>query len=141
MRDLNLFHAILLKKYWDYFPQNVQVFLASSIRAKVVAAKSLHDEFKNIDSSITEMIESSLFSLEKAVETAIKQSKDMPKFYIPESMISREVTDTSLVSNNRKTLPTKRNKKYTLEELVSKITPENSHEATDWGDPVGEEAW
>ena len=28
-----------------------------------------------------------------------------------------------------------------LEELVSKITPENRHELVDWGPPVGREVW
>jgi antitoxin MazE len=32
-------------------------------------------------------------------------------------------------------------KEYSLEELVSKITPENRHGETDWGDPVGRETW
>ena len=29
----------------------------------------------------------------------------------------------------------------TLEELVARITPENRHAETDWGDPVGNELW
>jgi antitoxin component of MazEF toxin-antitoxin module len=29
--------------------------------------------------------------------------------------------------------------KYTLEELVDKITPENTHPETDWGPDVGKE--
>ncbi|MGC8644420.1 MAG: AbrB/MazE/SpoVT family DNA-binding domain-containing protein [Isosphaeraceae bacterium] len=32
-------------------------------------------------------------------------------------------------------------KEYTLEELVSRITPENTHEETDWGQALGREAW
>jgi antitoxin MazE len=32
-------------------------------------------------------------------------------------------------------------KRHTLEELVSGITPENRHQETDWGPPVGCEAW
>jgi antitoxin MazE len=32
-------------------------------------------------------------------------------------------------------------KKYTLEELVRGITPENRHAETDWGPPVGREIW
>jgi antitoxin MazE len=32
-------------------------------------------------------------------------------------------------------------KQYTLEELVSQITPENRHEETDWGEAVGGESW
>ena len=30
---------------------------------------------------------------------------------------------------------------YTLEELASKITPQNRHEETDWGAPRGKEVW
>ena len=29
----------------------------------------------------------------------------------------------------------------TLEELVSRITPQNRHEETDWGKPIGREIW
>jgi antitoxin MazE len=28
-----------------------------------------------------------------------------------------------------------------LSQLLSRITPENTHEATDWGEPVGKELW
>lgn len=31
--------------------------------------------------------------------------------------------------------------KPTLQQLIDGITPENCHPATDWGQPVGEEAW
>ena len=31
--------------------------------------------------------------------------------------------------------------KPTLQELLDGITPENSHPATNWGAPVGKEAW
>ncbi len=31
--------------------------------------------------------------------------------------------------------------RYTLEELVSQITPENRHGEIDWGPPVGNEVW
>lgn len=30
---------------------------------------------------------------------------------------------------------------YALDELVARITPENLHEETDWGEAVGREAW
>jgi len=30
---------------------------------------------------------------------------------------------------------------YSLEELVAKITPRNRHDESDWGTPVGDEAW
>lgn len=31
--------------------------------------------------------------------------------------------------------------RYTLDDLVSRITPRNRHRATNWGDAVGNEAW
>jgi antitoxin MazE len=29
----------------------------------------------------------------------------------------------------------------TLDELVERITPENRHDETDWGEPEGREVW
>jgi len=34
-----------------------------------------------------------------------------------------------------------RRHEYTLEELLAQIKPENIHGETDWGPPVGREAW
>jgi antitoxin MazE len=34
-----------------------------------------------------------------------------------------------------------RQHKYTLKELVSKVTPQNRHPETDWGRSVGKEIW
>jgi antitoxin MazE len=31
--------------------------------------------------------------------------------------------------------------KHTLKELVSKITPDNRHDETNWGTPAGRELW
>jgi antitoxin MazE len=35
----------------------------------------------------------------------------------------------------------KRRRRYSLEELIEGITPENYHSEVDWGPPVGNEAW
>lgn len=32
-------------------------------------------------------------------------------------------------------------KKYNLNELLEKVTPDNVHPETDWGGPIGKEAW
>jgi antitoxin MazE len=37
--------------------------------------------------------------------------------------------------------PKHRKRRYTLEELVAGITPENRHEEIEWGPPLGNEAW
>jgi antitoxin MazE len=47
--------------------------------------------------------------------------------------------EVSVVSGGLLIRPYK--KEHSLEELVAQITPENLHEETDWGPPVGREKW
>ena len=37
--------------------------------------------------------------------------------------------------------PVEKPTKYTLNELVKKITPQNKHTLVDWGKPQGKEIW
>lgn len=37
--------------------------------------------------------------------------------------------------------PVKRGKIYDLDQLLSKVTPENRHHETDFGKPMGKEVW
>jgi antitoxin component of MazEF toxin-antitoxin module len=39
------------------------------------------------------------------------------------------------------TMPRRRKRRYTLDELVAGITPENRHGEIDWGPRVGNEVW
>lgn len=47
--------------------------------------------------------------------------------------------EIEMMDNAIKLVPKKR--KPTLEELMSKITPENQHQPVDWGRPEGKELW
>ncbi len=47
--------------------------------------------------------------------------------------------DVSLVEGG--ILLRRHSREYSLEELVSRITPENMHEETDWGENLGRETW
>ncbi len=47
--------------------------------------------------------------------------------------------DVSVMAGKLVMSPVKQS--YTLDELVGQITPENLHEETDWGPPVGRESW
>lgn len=49
----------------------------------------------------------------------------------------RNVRNTVVISP----VSVKVRKRPTLEELVARITPENRHEAIDWGEPMGKEIW
>jgi antitoxin MazE len=48
--------------------------------------------------------------------------------------------DLSVIDGNLVIKPAHR-KRYSLEELVSGITPKNRHDEVDWGEPVGNEFW
>jgi antitoxin MazE len=45
------------------------------------------------------------------------------------------------IDRDRLTISPKRQREYSLEELVAAITPENCHAEINTGEPVGEEAW
>jgi antitoxin MazE len=47
--------------------------------------------------------------------------------------------DVSLVEGGILLRP--QSKRYSLEELVSEITPENTHDETNWGESLGRESW
>jgi antitoxin MazE len=50
-----------------------------------------------------------------------------------------EVRDGKLVVEIAK--PNRRRRRYTLDQLVTGITPKNRHRELEWGSPVGNEAW
>jgi antitoxin MazE len=66
----------------------------------------------------------------------------IPKSYAKEIQLKEGATvDLNLEENKIIISPKKkkRRSKYTLEELVSKISPENRYEEIDFGPPVGKE--
>ncbi len=61
---------------------------------------------------------------------------------VAESARLREGDDVSLaVGRDGAVVIRTARRKYSLEELVSRITATNRHEETDWGPPAGIEAW
>lgn len=50
-------------------------------------------------------------------------------------------TELSLTATATGGVVARKKPKYTLEELVAKITPENRHELVDFGPPMGNEVW
>ncbi|HEX5273336.1 MAG TPA: AbrB/MazE/SpoVT family DNA-binding domain-containing protein [Gemmataceae bacterium] len=52
-----------------------------------------------------------------------------------------EGTEVDIVVVDGGLLLKRRPAEYSLDELIAGITPENRHDETDWGPPVGDEAW
>jgi antitoxin MazE len=50
------------------------------------------------------------------------------------TQMTADVQDGSIILRPVESVPS-------LDELVAKITPKNRHPETDWGGPVGKEAW
>lgn len=58
--------------------------------------------------------------------------------------VGLSVGDTVCITNSNGAIIIKKSRKrpvYCLADLVSQITDENRHDATDWGEPKGREIW
>jgi antitoxin MazE len=65
----------------------------------------------------------------------------IPKAFAQQTRIKKGSSVALTVENGRMVMKPLRRRKYTLQELVSKITPQNRHPETDWGRPMGKEVW
>ena len=65
----------------------------------------------------------------------------IPKAFAHQAKVKKGSKVALSVENGRMVMNPVRRRKYTLEELVSKITPKNRHPETDWGRPMGKEIW
>lgn len=64
----------------------------------------------------------------------------IPLAFAREAQIEEGTTvDLRVVEGQLIVTPIRRT--YHLEQLVAGITPDNRHDETDWGGPVGNEAW
>ena len=64
----------------------------------------------------------------------------IPLAFVREAQLQEGTTVDVRVSEGRLIITPIR-RKYRLDQLVVGITPENRHAETDWGEPVGNEAW
>lgn len=65
----------------------------------------------------------------------------IPKAFAHQTRIKKGSPVSLSVKNGRMVMKPLTRRKYTLQELVSKITPQNCHPETDWGKPMGKEVW
>ena len=64
----------------------------------------------------------------------------IPLAFVREAQLQEGTTVDVRVSEGRLIITPIR-RKYRLDQLVAGITPENRHAETDWGEPIGNEAW
>ena len=65
----------------------------------------------------------------------------IPKSVAQDARIGEGSSVELSVEEGRVIIAPLKSRKYTLKELVDKITPQNMHGESDWGPPVGKEAW
>ena len=65
----------------------------------------------------------------------------IPKAFAQQARVKKGTAVTLSVEKGRMVMKPLQRRKYTLEELVSKITSKNRHPETDWGKPMGKEIW
>jgi antitoxin component of MazEF toxin-antitoxin module len=129
-----------VENVWDYLPLDVQESFQ-----RWLEIKRKTDYNKNLE-KIFEGYKTSSENRDNAILNAIEKGKSLPKFR--RSILPKEISNEQQQQNTREKFlknssddtiyPTRR---YTLEELLKKITPENTHEETNWGNAVGQEIW
>ena len=125
---------------WDYLPVELQEGFQKwvEIKRKTDYSKKIGEIFKGYILSCE--------NRDKAILSAIEKGKFLPKFRSsnPHEGVSNEQQQQNtqkkfLKNSSDDTIYSTR--RYTLEELLEKITPENTHEETTWGNAVGQEIW
>ena len=65
----------------------------------------------------------------------------IPKGFAQQMKVKKGSAVDFSVENGRMVVKPLRRQKYTIEELVSKITPKNRPSEIEWGKPIGKEIW
>ena len=65
----------------------------------------------------------------------------IPKAFAQQTKVKKGSRVSLTLENGRVIMKPLRRRKYTLQELVSKITPKNRHPEMVWGPPQGKEIW
>ena len=64
----------------------------------------------------------------------------IPKPFAREARLE-EGTEVDITVSGGRLVISPRERQYDFDRLVRRITPENRHDETDWGEAVGREAW
>ena len=123
--------AHIFDNYWIYLPVDVQEMLLNWAEAQVVGV--------TFSENVPEDFKLAVLSMQQSFTKAKEIGRTKLPFKIS-AYIDAYVEDKPLDSQEVKPHIFQK-KKYTLEEVIEGVTPENSHETTDWGPPVGEEFW
>ena len=126
----------IFSTYWQYLPVDLQESLLKWAESQV-------DNYDDVPKGSPKEYGISFLRLKDAFTKAKKIGTTKLSFRIFSPARNNNV-DADLSINEKSDevdVPSSPKKKYTLEELLEGVTPENSHEATDWGYPVGKEFW
>ena len=63
----------------------------------------------------------------------------IPKAFAQQTSIKKGSSVTLSVENGRMVMQPLQRRRHTLQELLSRVTPQNRHPETDWGKPMGKE--
>ena len=65
----------------------------------------------------------------------------IPRAFAEQTSVKKGTCINLTVRNGQLVVKPLKARKYSLKELVAKITPQNCHRETDWGHPRGKEVW
>jgi transcriptional regulator with PAS, ATPase and Fis domain len=90
-----------------------------------------------------QLLESELFGYERGAFTGAQQSKaGHVELAARGVLVQLDEGDTVQVSVDNGTIVIRPSRpRYSLDDLVRRITPKNRHDQSDWGGPLGDEVW
>lgn len=132
--------ADVAEQYWDYLPVEVQDYLCNDINRHLEV--SSQNAASDSSFEVLNIYAASVSRAENSVLRAKALNASMPKVRLTD-LDKRCLKHEAKISKqeNQVESATPSSKGYTLEELLEGVSPENSHEAADWGEPVGNEVW
>lgn len=128
----NLALSEYLDFYWDYSFDTTQEYLLARFQFD-----SLIKNYNFDNEELNQAYQVSFSLVETAVAKILNSNSFTPKLRLPESFSKKSEPTTSSTKN----LPKDTLERYTLEQLLENVTPDNYHEETDWGEVVGNEIW
>jgi len=130
--------ADILDIYWSYLSIDMQEALMSWCQAQSVDEKEISKNAPNEYRDAVLHLRDSLAAVQKIGYSSLPFRVSSYVQYVKDRLKLKCINESTKLENST---PIPLKKKYTLEEMLEGVTPENSHEATDWGPPVGEEFW
>jgi antitoxin component of MazEF toxin-antitoxin module len=137
--EINYVQSRIVENYWNYLTDKLQNLILFGYIKELLSQKRYSLSEFGISQAICEKHQDSFLKFKSSLFHVLSGSDVNVR--LPHLINKYE----QIVSNNSDNNPSYQAKapckRYNLEDLLAKITPNNSHGESDWGEPIGKEVW